>query len=121
MATHKDLEAWNLSVDLVVEVYELTRTFPSDEKFGLISQMRRCAISIPSNIAEGSARKSNTQYLQFLNIALGSLAELDTQFIIAERLNYLDAQNQFEKISLIRSKLINLIKYLKNLPNKPTH
>jgi len=92
MATHKHLDVRNLSIDLVMDVYEVTKSFPSDEKNGLIFQMRGCAISIPSNIAEGSARISNTQYRQFLNIALGSYAEHDTQFVIAEKLHYLHSK-----------------------------
>jgi four helix bundle protein len=115
MATHKELEIWQLSIDFVVDIYNITKTFPDEEKYGLISQMRRAAVSIPSNIAEGSARNSNQQFLQFLNIALGSLSELETQLIIAERLNYLQSTQLTESLSVIRSKLIKLIKYLKTL------
>ena len=76
------MEVWKLSIDLVEKVYIITNDYPSNEKFGLVSQIRRAAISIPSNIAEGSARKSDKEFIQFLYIALGSLSELETQFII---------------------------------------
>ncbi|TDY11766.1 four helix bundle protein [Meridianimaribacter flavus] len=85
---HKDLDVWKKSMDLVVEVYDWTTLFPDEEKYGLISQMRRAAVSIPSNIAEGSARKSDKELLQFINIALGSVAELETQYLIVLRLKF---------------------------------
>ena len=84
--THKDLDVWKKSMDLVEEVYRLTKGFPDSEKYGLINQIRRCAISVPSNIAEGSARNTSKETTQFCYIALGSLAELETQLLIAERL-----------------------------------
>lgn len=115
MATHKDLDVWKMSMDFVVDIYKLTRKFPSDEKFGLTSQLRRAAVSVPSNIAEGAGRKGVREYIQFLYIALGSLSELDTQLIIAERLGYGDTKKQLETINSIKSKMINLIKYLKGL------
>jgi four helix bundle protein len=80
--THKNLKIWQNSIHLVIEVYNLTRAFPKEELYGLSSQMRRAAISVPSNIAEGAARKNKTEYLQFLYISLGSLSELETQLII---------------------------------------
>ena len=85
---HKDLDVWKKSMDLVVEVYDWTTLFPNEEKYGLISQMRRAVVSIPSNIAEGSARKSDKELLQFINIAIGSLAELETQYLIVLRLKF---------------------------------
>jgi four helix bundle protein len=76
---HKDLDVWKKSMNLVVLIYDITSKFPSDERFGLTSQMRRAAVSIPSNIAEGAARKGDKEFIQFLMIALGSLSEVETQ------------------------------------------
>jgi len=83
---HKKLKVWQLAMDIVADVYRLTESFPSEEKFGLTSQMRRCAVSIPSNISEGAARNTHKEFVNFLHIAQGSLAELDTQLEIALRL-----------------------------------
>lgn len=115
MGTHKDLDVWQLSMEFVVDVYKLTQSFPNEEKFGLVSQIRRAAISIPSNIAEGAGRKSNKENIQFLHIALGSIAELDTQLILSEKLNFANTNKELEKLNIIKSKTINLIKYLKTL------
>ena len=115
MGTHKDLDVWKISMDFVVDIYKLTQNFPHDEKFGLTSQLRRAAVSVPSNIAEGAARKGAKEYIQFLYVALGSIAEIDTQLIIAERLGYGETKNQLETLNTIKSKLINFIKYLKGL------
>lgn len=94
---HKELDVWKKSIDLVELVYSVTSSFPSSGQYGLISQMRRAAVSISSNIAEGSARKGNKELLQFLNVALGSLAELETQYIIAIRLKFMEKNNQVEE------------------------
>lgn len=115
MGTHEELDVWKLSIDFVEDIYRITKKFPSDEKFGLISQLRRASISVPSNIAEGAARKSDKENIQFLHIALGSIAEIETQLIIANRLNYCDASEIRKKLVVIKSKLINYIKYLKKL------
>ncbi len=85
VGTHKDLDVWKLSMDLVDAIYRLTREFPNEEKYGLSQQMRRSAISIPSNIAEGCGRNHKGELLQFIGIARGSLAELETQLIISSR------------------------------------
>ena len=85
--THHDLVVWQKSVDFVEVVYRLTQEFPGDERFGLTSQLRRAAVSIPSNIAEGAARKSKLEFAQFISIALGSAAEVETQVEIARRLS----------------------------------
>jgi four helix bundle protein len=87
MNRYKDLRVWQKAMDLVVEVYKLTGHFPDSEKYGLISQMNRSAVSIPSNIAEGSGRNSPREFHQFLGIAKGSLAELETQLEISKRLS----------------------------------
>lgn len=115
MGTHKNLDVWKISVDFVVTIYKVTENFPVDEKFGLTSQMRRAAISIPSNIAEGAGRNSDKENLYFLNIALGSIAELDTQLIVANKLGYCKSSAEIELLSTIKAKLINYIKYLKTL------
>ena len=83
--THRNLEVWSKSVDLCVQVYRLTRSLPSEERFGLSAQLRRAAVSVPSNIAEGAARGSSRDFLRFLHIARGSLVELETQLEIAVR------------------------------------
>ncbi len=109
---HKDLEAWKKSVELVIKVYSEVKSFPEEEKFGLISQIKRASVSIPSNIAEGAARFSNKEMLRFLDISLGSLAELETHFIIAEKLGYfknIELYNDFNEIFAIIS---GLKKYL---------
>ena len=82
---YQDLDCWKLSLDLVFEVYNLTSQFPANEKFNLVSQINRSAVSLPSNIAEGSARQSDKEMIQFLYVALGSAAELETQLIIAKK------------------------------------
>ena len=85
----RDLRVWQIAMELVEGVYGLTRTFPAHERYGLASQMQRAAVSIPSNIAEGQARHHLREYLNYLSIAQASLAELDTQLEIAERLGYI--------------------------------
>jgi four helix bundle protein len=88
----KELKIWNKAIDLTVEVYKATANFPSDERFGLTSQLRRSAVSIPSNIAEGAGRNSNKEFSNFLGIANGSSYELQTQLVIANRLSLLDGE-----------------------------
>lgn len=115
MSNHKDLEAWKLSIKFVTEIYKITQTFPKEELYGLVSQIRRSAISIPSNIAEGSARQSDKELIQFLYISLGSLAELETQLIIAENLSYiLNSEELLEQLNTIKKTILGLIKYLKS-------
>ena len=91
MASYQDLKVWQKAVSLVVSVYQLTKSFPRDEQYGLISQLRRAAVSIPSNIAEGQGRRSERDFQKFLGTARGSLLEVETQIIIAERLGYVSA------------------------------
>ncbi len=97
MRKFKELKFWSRSVELATEVYKITSTFPSEEKFGLISQMRRSVISISSNIAEGAGRSSDKEYRYFLEIAYGSLYELQTQLIISQNLNLISSTD-FEKL-----------------------
>jgi len=111
--THKDLEIWKEGIKLVTEIYKLTKDFPDEELYGLTSQMRRAAVSYPSNISEGAARNSNNEYIRFLYISLGSLSELETQIIISKKLNYIpDKTTIIEGVETLRRKTLNLIKYL---------
>jgi four helix bundle protein len=116
MKTHKDLEVWQASIDLAKEVYETTKTYPKEEAFGLVSQMRRCAVSIPSNIAEGAARNGRKEFLQFLHIALGSLSELDTQIEISRATGTGDAsrlEHLLETTTRVKMMTNGLIRSLK--------
>ncbi len=88
--TYEDLTAWQKAMDLVLAVYHATRRFPEDEKYGLASQLRRAAVSVPSNIAEGKGRASDKELLQFLANARGSIYEVQTQIALADRVGYLD-------------------------------
>jgi four helix bundle protein len=88
--SYKDLVAWQKSMDLVAAVYRASQGFPKEENFGLVSQIRRAAVSVPSNIAEGHARTSKKEFQYFLSNARGSLAELETQLTIAHQLAYID-------------------------------
>ena len=105
---HKNLEAWKQAICLVEEVYKISATFPKQETYGLTSQLRRAAVSIPSNISEGAARNGRKEYSNFLGISLGSLAELETQLIIASRLGYADVKKQLTMIGHVRSLIIGL-------------
>lgn len=91
MNRFKDLKIWQAAVELSVEVYRLTQSFPREETYGLTQQIRRCAVSIASNIAEGSGRNGDKEFLHFLAIASGSATELETQFIIAGHLGFIDS------------------------------
>jgi len=111
---HKDLNVWKKSIDLVDIIYKMTKSFPKEELYCLTSQIRRSAISVPSNIAEGAARSSKKEFIQFLYIALGSLSELETQIIIANRQGYLNNLNSLlENIQVIQKLINGLIYYLK--------
>jgi four helix bundle protein len=108
---HKDLDVWKEAMNLVVSIYNLSNTFPDSERYALSQQVRRAAVSVPSNIAEGCGRKSERETSHFLSISLGSLAEIETQILIAERLNYIQHQEEFfEKITKIRQLLLGLIR-----------
>lgn len=96
---HHRLMAWQKSIDLVKEIYLLTAAFPRHEVYGLTSQMRRAVISVPSNIAEGAARTSIREFMNFLSIARGSLSELETQIIISKRLGFLDDDQKINQLT----------------------
>jgi len=115
MITHKDLDIWKLGIELVEEVYKATAEFPKEEIYGLTNQMRRASVSIPSNISEGAARSSKKEFIKFLYVALGSLAELETQTIISEKLGYLKEHPLTDLIEKQRRKQLNFIKYLKGV------
>ena len=107
----RDLDVWRLAMEIVVDIYECTKTFPKEEIYGLVSQMRRAAVSIASNIAEGFNRYHNKEYRQFLYIALGSCAELETQIEVSVTLGYI-TQSGRDKIS---EKLDHESRMLRNL------
>jgi four helix bundle protein len=110
---HKKLDAWKLSMDLVIDVYRTTDKFPRQERYSLTDQIRRAAISIPSNIAEGAARQTKKEFSNYLHMAQGSLSELDTQLELARRLGYLDDETwrildqRMERIDKVISGLIH--------------
>jgi four helix bundle protein len=99
---HYELVAWQVSVELVKQLYELTETFPTREAYGLTAQIRRAAVSVPSNIAEGAARSTKAEFARYLSMARGSLSEIDTQIVIAKRLGYLTndeiVQQQLDRV-----------------------
>jgi len=111
MTSHKDLKVWQKGIELVKSIYEITQLFPSNEQFGLVSQMRRAAVSIPSNIAEGCGRNSDKELIHFLYIALGSASELETQIIISQELSLL----QPEKSEQMQSLIFEIIKMTSSL------
>jgi len=113
---HRKLDVWKKSMDFVKHVYQATETFPKSEIYGLSSQMRRAAVSIPSNLAEGAARKGKKEFSQYLNIAQGSISELDTQVELSLMLKYIDLKlyNDFmEQLSSISKMLFGLSRSLK--------
>ena len=116
MANFKELLVWQKSINFVTEIYELTNDFPKNEMYGLTSQIRRASISIPSDIAEGNSRRSVADYLQFLKIARGSCAEVETQLIIAQNLKFLSEEHYLKlnqdiiEISKMLNGLINSLK-----------
>jgi len=111
MNSYKDLIVWQKSIDLVVEIYRLTDLFPKSEIYGLTNQMRRSAVSIPSNIAEGYNRKHRQEYIQFIRIAFGSGAELETQIIIAKKLEFAPMAD-FEKTEKLLEEIMKMLNKL---------
>jgi len=113
---HKRLRVWQESMLLVKMIYDLTRSLPDDERFGLISQMRRAAVSVPSNIAEGSARQTKKESIQFYSIARGSLSELDTQIELCEGLGFVTSDqtvNVSTRLETVGALLNGLIRFKK--------
>jgi four helix bundle protein len=106
--SYRELIAWQKAMDLVVEVYKATATFPSDERFGLTNQLRRASVSVPSNIAEGQGRGPTQDFVRFLGIARGSIQEVDTQLILASRLGFLP-QDQYDRIAGLIVEVAKLI------------
>jgi four helix bundle protein len=112
--SYRDLDVWKLSIDLVKEVYRLTTRFPASENFGLTNQIRRAAISIPSNIAEGQGRNSAKEFRQFLAVGLGSVAELETQLIISQVIEYISQ----EELNPLLNTLDRIRKMIKSLAER---
>lgn len=108
--THKDLEVWKRSIIFVVKIYEVASKLPTDEKFGLKSQIKRAAVSVPSNIAEGAGRNSTKEFIRFLDIANASLSEVETQLIIIEELNFLSTKSLVDNELMIIRKMIYKLK-----------
>lgn len=115
MNQFKELKIWQDSIDLAVDVYKLTKSFPSDEKFGLVSQINRSVISISSNIAEGAGRNNQKEFRQFLGIAQGSACEAESQLIVSQKLGFIsekDLKQQTEKVVYLQNMINKLIKSL---------
>ncbi len=113
---HHNLEVWKRSLNFVTKIYKITAKYPNEEKFGLVSQMRRAAVSIPSNIAEGAARNSKKEFINFLHIAQGSTAELETQILISRNLQFItssDTEPLLQELEEISKMIIGLQKSLR--------
>lgn len=114
---HRNLDVWQRSIDLAKHIYKISSQFPSNEQYGLASQMRRAVISIASNISEGAARSSNKEFLRFINIAQGSASELDTQLELAKELDYVDQITYEEVINdiiVVTKQLYGLARTIRN-------
>jgi len=117
MRPHEKLDVWNKAIDLVMSVYQATDSFPRDERFGLTSQIRRAAVSIPANIAEGAARDSKREFCHFLSNAQGSASELETELLIAQKLGYLPEKNHETiraDLNSVGRMIVGLSKSIKN-------
>lgn len=111
---HKELNVWKVAMELVKLIYQFAVAIPASEQFGLVSQMKRAAVSIPANIAEGAGRNHTKENIQFAHIALGSLSELDTLVILTHDLYHIDATEVNNKMSETKKLLLGYIKYLKS-------
>lgn len=115
--THKDLDVYKKSILFVKDIYEITKNYPKEEIFGIVSQMRRAAVSIPSNISEGSSRQTDKEFIQFLYISLGSLSELETQLELSQLLGLIDEnalRDLNDNLLCIKQMLLGLIKFVKS-------
>ena len=120
--SYRDLRVWQLALDLAPEVYKLAQSLPKHEQYGLADQMRRAVVSVPANIAEGQARRHRREFLRYLSIARGSLAELETLLVLAERLKYLNAENlrvMERTIAGVRMPLAGLMNRLRSSEPSP--
>ena len=110
--SYKDLVVWQKGIALAKNIYKLTQRFPSEEKFGIVAQMRRASVSVPSNIAEGQARHTTGEFIQFISHAEGSVAELDTQLILSIELIFCSAADAEEALGLIAElrKMLNVLR-----------
>ena len=111
MKTHKDLDVWNLSVEFTTDIYRTTKSFPRSELYGLVAQLRRAAVSIASNIAEGAARQSTREFIQFLYHALGSASEVETQLAVSRNLEYIND----EEYNFLGSKQLQLSRMISGM------
>ncbi len=111
MKSYKELTVWRKSFQLVLGAYKLTNVFPSEEKFGLVAQIRRAAVSIPSNIAEGYSRKSTKEYSNFISMAFGSGAELETQLLLAKSLK-LTSEKNFQNVESLLEEVMKMLNVL---------
>lgn len=115
--SYKELIVWQKSIELVKEIFILTGNFPKSELYGIISQMRRAAVSIPSNIAEGSARKTLKDYSQFYSIAFGSALELETQIIISKELKLANIE-KFKKVDILLDEVLRMLNFMRSKMRK---
>lgn len=116
LKSYKELDVWKKGIEIVDLVYELTNKFPKTEQYGLVSQMQRAAVSIPSNVSEGFARQHTKEYQQFCYIALGSCAELETQSIIAQRRKYISDEDLSQLEEFLDHESRMLMNFIKRLP-----
>lgn len=114
MHNYKELEIWKASLSICTPIYKITKKFPDDEKFGLISQLRRAAVSVPSNIAEGSARHSDKDFVRFLEYSLGSCREIETQILVAQNLEYTNP----DEVNIILKELYRIMVMINNFIKK---
>jgi four helix bundle protein len=121
MRPHEKLDVWKKAIDFVVAIYKVTESFPKEEKFGLISQIRRAAVSIPANIAEGAARRSPKEFVHFLSNSQGSASEVETELLISHRLRYIQEGEYFELLSMLDDIGRMLTGLSRHVHNKKNH